>query len=184
MASLWVRLSGAVCALLLAWSSTLACLAQEASATEKPGAIELRPQYLPRTTMLETRPARAPHRPWLLAAAGTTAAFAAGFAFTEGFSYRAQNQQAVALERTRDQRLSMDARMRAMGQSTEAKLRADILDKVSSVCLAGTIAATGTMLLIWLTGKEKRNAERTKYLLGPMVLRDWAGAGLVLREKF
>lgn len=184
MASLRVRLSGAGCAVLLTWSSTLACIAQEAPAAEKPGTIELRPQYLPRSTMLEMRPARAPRRPWLLAAAGTTAALAAGFAFTEGFSYRAQNQQAVALDRSRDQRLTMDARMRSMEQSSEAKLRADILDKVSSVCLAGTIAATGTMLLIWLTGKEQRKADRNKYLLGPMVLREWAGAGLVLREKF
>jgi hypothetical protein len=125
-----------------------------------------------------------PYQPWLWAAAGTTAAFAAGLALSEGFSYKATNDRAAALERSRDIRLELNARLRATDQASEAKQRADLLDRVSNVCLAGSIAATGTMLLIWLTGKERKKYEQNKYLLGPMVLREWSGAGLVLREKF
>jgi hypothetical protein len=125
-----------------------------------------------------------PHQPWLWAAAGTSAALAAGFAFSEGFAYKATSERLTALDRSRDLRLDLYTRLRAEETASDAKLRAELLDRVSSVCLAGTIAATGTMLLVWLTAKEKRKPDQNKYLLGPMVLREFAGAGLVLREKF
>lgn len=183
MSPLWVRLSGAGCALLLTWSSALACVAQDVrldvrralladeSTRALPGA--------PRKRDLRTRP------PLFWAAAGTSAAMAASFAFTEGFSYRANSERLNALAKSRDPSADMQARLRASERADTMKLRSELLERVSSVCLAGSIAATGTMLLVWLTAKERRkNPGETKYLLGPMVLREFAGAGLVLREKF
>jgi hypothetical protein len=61
-----------------------------------------------------------------------------------------------------------------------------LLSRVSDICLAGTVAATGATLLNWLTGKRKRSEQQIRTLLGPMVLRGGGGAGggLVLRNKF
>jgi hypothetical protein len=181
MSPLWVRLSGAGCALLLTWSSALACLAQELrldvrhalraseAARVLPGAPRVREQ----------------RQPLFWAAAGTSAAMAAGFAFSEGFSYRANSERINALAKSRDPSLDMQIRLRASERADTMKFRSELLERVSSVCLAGSIAATGTMLLVWLTAKEQRKKPgENKYLLGPMVLREFAGAGLVLREKF
>jgi hypothetical protein len=63
-------------------------------------------------------------------------------------------------------------------------MRADLLNRVSDICLAGSVAATGATLLIWLTKKRKRSDHQSRTLLGPMVLRGVNGGGLVLREKF
>ena len=61
---------------------------------------------------------------------------------------------------------------------------ADLLQRVSDICLAGSVAATGATLLIWLTSKRERRPDRSRMLIGPMVLRGMDGAGVVLREKF
>jgi hypothetical protein len=166
---------------MLTWSSAFVCLAQDARLAVRSEPTSSRRSY----ALQGVQPGpRAPYQPWLWAAAGTTAAFAAGLAMSEGFSYKATSDRAAALERSRDIRLELSSRLQAADQASDAKQRADLLDRVSNVCLAGSIAATGTMLLIWLTGKERKKYEQNKYLLGPMVLREWAGAGLVLREKF
>jgi hypothetical protein len=168
---------------MLTWSAAFSCFAQDARiALQREPDLRAKSSSVPNLTIVPS--VRDPRRPWLLAAAGTTAALAAGFALSEGFSYKANTQSVAAFERSRDLRLSMETRTRSLEQSTDAKFRSELLDKVSSVCLAGSIAATGTMLLVWLTGKERRKPNENKYLLGPMVLREWAGAGLVLREKF
>jgi len=182
MASLWIRLSGAGCALMLTWSSAFACVAQDARLAVRSELANSRRAYAVQPGV-QPGPRR-PYQPWLWAAAGTTAAFAAGLAVSEGLSYKAATDRAAALDRSRDLRLDLQSRLRASEQAGDAKQRADLLDRVSNVCIAGSIAATGTMLLIWLTGKERKKYEQNKYLLGPMVLREWAGAGLVLREKF
>ncbi|MDB4974390.1 MAG: hypothetical protein JWN48_2731 [Myxococcaceae bacterium] len=127
-----------------------------------------------------------PRRPWLAIAASTTAALAATYLVMQGFSYRADSQVARAQDRSRDLSLDVDTRLRGREQFGAAQDRANLLSRVSDICLAGTVAATGATLLIWLTGKRKREAQPIRTLIGPMVVRSGGGSGggLVLRNKF
>lgn len=177
----WSRLLSATCALMLSWSSARVCFAEDVRGLVAQSA---RPGLAPYTRAITLTPERDPRAPWLWAAAGTTATFALGYAFMAGFSYKARNDRALALANSRDLRLDVESRTRASQQASDAKWRSELFERVSSVCLAGSIAATGTMLLIWLTSKEKRKTDANKYLIGPMVLREFAGAGIVMREKF
>jgi hypothetical protein len=190
-----LRVAFAGCALLLTWLATHACAAQfvptTALRTQLPTAAQA--TKLPAVTTLSYGSARAldtrtlsPRaRPWLLAMASTTLMFAAGYATSEGLGYGANATRRSALERSRDLELDLDARLRAEGQATRAEERADLFDKISDICLAGSVAASGATLLIWLTSKARRaDRQNAKVLLGPMVLRGVSGGGLVLREKF
>lgn len=123
-------------------------------------------------------------RAWMFALAGTGAAFATGFVLTDRLSARLTVRE---LERSKDVGLDPESRARARSPVSPAEQRADLLQKVSDICLAGSVAATGAALLIWLTGRRARADRQTpKTLLGPMVLRaaGGSGGGLVLREKF
>lgn len=122
--------------------------------------------------------------PWLMLAASTTAAFAASFAVTEAYALRYGARSDAASLRSRDLGLDADTRLKAREQSASAQQRADLLQKVSDICLAGTVATAGATLLIWLTSKRRRHDDQPKMLIGPMVLRGYNGGGLVLREKF
>jgi hypothetical protein len=173
------RATCAVCALLLTWLSAFACAAQHDS---RPSQTQLS-----RVANLRYESATKPIavRPWLLAAAGTTMVFAAGYAVSEGLVYKATQDRASALERSRDPGLDLDMRLQAESQASAARERADLFDRISDICLAGSVAATGATLLIWLTSKRRRrDHQQTNVLLGPMVLRGASGGGLVLREKF
>jgi type IV secretory pathway VirB10-like protein len=122
---------------------------------------------------------------WMFALAGTGAAFATSFVLTNRFSTRLDRASMADLDRSKEMGLDADLRSRARRQSLAGELRADLLQKVSDVCLAGSVAATGAALLIWLTGRRARaDRQSNKTLLGPMVLRGASGAGIVLREKF
>jgi hypothetical protein len=123
-------------------------------------------------------------RPWLWVAAGTTAAFAASWVVTGGLSYKASNDGAKSLERSRDFTLDYSMRASAREQGGLAQQQAALLSRVSDICLAGTVAATGATLLIWLTGKRARAEQPMKSLIGPMLLRGANGGGLVYRNKF
>ncbi len=182
-----VRLTGAGCALLLTWLSAVGSVAAQQTDARATVQSELANLSASRAFDLKsTAKVREPvGGPWLWVAAGTTAAFAASYAFSEGFSYKAMQTRNAALARSEDVGLDLDIRLRARAQANDAQLRADLLNRVSDICLAGTVAATGAALLVWLTKKHKREDHRlTRTLLGPMVLRGAAGAGLVLREKF
>lgn len=181
MPSLCVRFAGAGCAAILSWTLACAGAAQELSRGQAAWVTAAEPRASVSSAGLLG--VRRPLQPLLWAAFGSTAAFATSLALSEGLAYKAASDRTTALARSMDARLDFEARLRASEQASEAQRRVGLLDRVSSVCLAGSIAATGTMLLIWLTGRERKR-DRSKYLLGPMVLRRWAGAGLVLREKF
>lgn len=133
------------------------------------------------TRMLE---ARKPVNPWLIAAASTTAAFAASYAMLTGFSYKNAAAASRALDRSREFGLDLDMRLRLQEQSTMAQTRADLLARVSDVCVAGAVMSAGATLLIWLTGKRKSEDKQMRTLIGPMVLRGVNGGGLVARAKF
>jgi hypothetical protein len=187
---LWVRLGCAVGALLLTWLTTHRCAAQHDARVSMRGELahfSSAPAPAPlgaaRRDLSVAGSPRRP-RPWLWAAAGTTAAFAASYAVFQGLSYRATNDSMRASERSNDFALDYGSRASAREQGGLAAQQAALLSRVSDICLAGTIAATGTTLLIWLTSKRKRQDQQMKTLLGPMVLRGAAGGGLVLREKF
>lgn len=121
----------------------------------------------------------------MFALAGTGAAFATSFVLTDRFGMRLERDTVRALDRSKDVGLDPESRNRARRQFGAAETRADLLQKVSDICLAGSVAATGAALLIWLTGRRARaDRQANKTLLGPMVLRGAAGAGLVLRNKF
>ena len=121
---------------------------------------------------------------WLLTAASTSVAFGASFAFTEAFAARAARVGAREMRYAKDLTLDLDARARSRSQGIAADAKADLMRRVSDICLAGTVAATGATLLIWLTSKQERMPHQNRMLVGPMVLRGMNGAGLVLREKF
>lgn len=205
-----VGIVSALCALVLTWLSAFSCAAQhdgsaQGAHVQGPGArlestraetarselanfsVTLSPPLArgPRAeSLLQTQ--QNPARPWLWLAASTTAALAASYAVAQGFSYRANGQASRALDGTRDLQLELDARMRNRDQFAAAQDRANFLSRVSDICLAGTVAATGATLLIWLTSKRKREAQQIRTLIGPMVVRGsgGAGGGLVLRNKF
>jgi hypothetical protein len=198
---------GAGCALLLTWFTALTCAAQhDPAATARselthfsasPGpavpanetktvaanVVDVRPSV---TTDLKTGAEEvARRRAWVVALASTSAAFATSFALTEGYAARATKSSVRDLERSRDVSFDMEARRQAQRQGDSGAERANLLSKVSDVCLAGSVAATGAALLIWLTGRKQKTDRLTnKTLLGPMVLRGANGGGLVLREKF
>ena len=79
--------------------------------------------------------------------------------------------------------LDVNVRSRA-AEGTSSSLRSELMQRVSSLCLASKVAAAGTTLLIWLTSKSEHEPRQSRTLVGPMVLRGMNGAGLVLREKF
>ncbi|HEX6243290.1 MAG TPA: hypothetical protein VFZ61_20390 [Polyangiales bacterium] len=198
---------GAGCALVLTWFTALTCAAQhDAAATARSELTHFSPSPLPAVPERETKTvasnvvvepasvtsdlkvaaeADGRRRAWVVALASTSAAFATSFALTEGYSARATKSSMRDLERSRDVSFDMDARQKAQRQGDSGAERANLLSKVSDVCLAGSVAATGAALLIWLTGKKQKTDRLTnKTLLGPMVLRGANGGGLVLREKF
>jgi hypothetical protein len=186
-------LSG-LCALVLAWLVSMDCHAQHdplATARSELGHFSSSSSLLPasdssgnliapfalgpRAEVVATKPLR----PWLIAAATTTAALAASYVVFQGLSYRAS--------RNADRNLGLDLDTRLRNRELEgAQDRANLLSRVSDICLAGTVAATGATLLIWLTGKRKRAEQQVRTLLGPMVVRagGGSGGGLVLRNKF
>jgi hypothetical protein len=127
---------------------------------------------------------RKPVDPWLIAAASTTAAFAASYAMLTGFSYKNSASASRAMERGRDVGLDLDMRLRLNEQGTAAQARADLMARVSDVCVAGAVMSAGATLLIWLTGKRKNEERQMRTLIGPMVLRGVNGGGLVARAKF
>jgi len=190
---LWVRLGCAFAALLLTWLSAHRCAAQHDTrismrgelAHFSAGAVVSPDRVLsPGPRNIVAAPTARRPRPWLWAAASTTAAFAASYAVFQGLSVRADNESVRATDRSKDFALDYGARASAREQGGLAAQQAALLSRVSDICLAGTIAATGTTLLIWLTSKRKRQDQQMKTLLGPMVLRGANGGGLVLREKF
>lgn len=185
------RATCAVCALLLVWLSAQRCVAQHDPRPALPtqlSRVSALSYVSPRAGYAELRamqPGARVTQPWLWAAAGTTMAFAAGYAVSEGISYKATTQRMSALAQSRDASLALDMRLRAESQAGAARERANLFDRISDICLAGSVAATGAALLIWLTSKHRRKDHRQpKVLLGPMVLRGASGGGLVLREKF
>ncbi len=183
-----VRLLGVGCAVLLTWLSTVGPAAAQSDAratvrSELAHASAAQPQTL-NLKVGASKVRESVGGPWLWVAAGTTAAFAASYAFTEGFSYKAIQTRNAALARSEDVSLDLDMRLRARAQANDAQLRADLLNRVSDICLAGSVAATGAALLVWLTKKHRRQERQPRTLLGPMVLRGVNGGGLVLREKF
>jgi hypothetical protein len=117
-------------------------------------------------------------------AASTTAALAASWVVTGGLSYKASNDSMKSFERSRDFTLDYSMRASAREQGGLAQQQAALLSRVSDICLAGTVAATGATLLIWLTGKRARAEQPMKSLIGPMLLRGANGGGLVYRNKF
>lgn len=198
---------GAGCALLLTWFTALTCAAQhDAAATARSELTHFSASPVPpapANTAKTAAPnvvigsvsvtndlklgaeADARRRVWVVALASTSAALATSFALTEGYAARATKSSIRDLERSRDVSFDMDARRQAQRQGDAGSERANLLSKVSDVCLAGSVAATGAALLIWLTGrKQKTDRLTSKTLLGPMVLRGVNGGGLVLREKF
>ncbi|MEY4509479.1 MAG: hypothetical protein RLZZ450_1601 [Pseudomonadota bacterium] len=188
---LWIRVGCALCALLLTWLSAHTCAAQhDARATVRGelghfssvplslGASAVKPNLAVSSTTLTTK------RPWLWAAASTTAALAASWVVTGGWSYKASSDSMRAFERSRDFTLDYSARANAREQGGLAQQQAALLSRVSDICLAGTVAATGATLLIWLTGKRTREEQPMKSLIGPMLLRGANGGGLVYRNKF
>ncbi|MDB4984962.1 MAG: hypothetical protein JWN04_140 [Myxococcaceae bacterium] len=182
---------GALCALLMTWLSAFPCAAQHdplATARSEMAhfkvpldAATLAPG--PRLEKLTIRPGK---QPWLIAAASTTAALAASYLVLQGFSYKASSQVTRATSTSRDLSLDLDSRLRGREQLGAAQDRANLISRITDICLAGTVAATGATLLIWLTAKRKREARPMNTLLGPMVLRGGGGAGggLLLRNKF
>lgn len=189
VAVLWIRVGVAVCALLLTWLSTHTCAAQhDARATVRGELGHFSSVPLdrgPRAAIPNLKVASAStKRPWLWAAASTTAAFAASWVVTGGLSYKASNDSMRAFDRSQDFTLDYSARANAREQGGLAQQQAALLSRVSDICLAGTVAATGATLLIWLTGKRAREEQPMKSLIGPMVLRGAQGGGLVYRNKF
>jgi len=181
----WLRLLGATCALLMSWLCGARCAAQhDAHATVRSELANVTAQRSPQARERSADPhARANDqrwRAWLVAAASTSAVLATGFVVTETLAHQAEQR---ARESARAHELTGGS-LRGGPQSTEAQARADLMQRVSSICLAGSVAATGTTLLIWLTSKRKRAERQSRTLLGPMVLRGANGGGLVLREKF
>jgi len=187
---LWLRLGCAVCALLLTWLSAHACAAQQDPRDTVRGELG---HFLTIPATLNSSAERpnlmvssrsTTKRPWLWAAAGTTAAFAASWVVTGGLSYKASNDSTKSFERSRDFALDYSMRASAREQGGLAQQQAALLSRVSDICLAGTVAATGATLLIWLTGKRARAEQPMKSLIGPMLLRGANGGGLVYRNKF
>jgi hypothetical protein len=181
------------CALMLTWLCAHTCAAQhngtmpifktsfdlDARSTARTELANLN-----NTPHSEVAVVRKPVSPWLIAAASTTAAFAASYALTMGFSYKNSAAASRAMERSRDVGLDLDMRLRLTEQGTAAQARADLLSRVSDICVAGAVMSAGTTLLIWLTSKRKREEKQMRTLIGPMVLRGYNGAGLVARAKF
>ena len=196
-----VGIVSAVCALLLTWLSAFHCSAQHDpvvgsgdSTRAQTARSELANFSIPLTKQLAPGPRaesalvyeKQQSRPWLWLAASTTAALAATYVVAQGFSYKANGQASKSLDSSNNLALDMETRMRGREQFGAAQNRADLLTRISDICLAGTVAATGATLLIWLTGKRKREVQQFRTLLGPMVLRGGGGAGggLVIRNKF
>jgi hypothetical protein len=190
VAVLWIRVGCAICALLLTWLSTHACAAQhDARATVRGelghfSSVPLTLSAHNEAPNLSVSSATSTKRPWLWAAASTTAAFAASWVVTGGLSYKASNDSMRGFERSRDFTLDYSARASAREQGGLAQQQAALLSRVSDLCLAGTVAATGATLLIWLTGKRARDDQPMRSLIGPMLLRGANGGGLVYRNKF
>lgn len=180
-----LRVASALCAFVLAWLGAHTCAAQYVPAVLRTQLPPVTTLNYDRTRVAEQSALTTPQRRWLWAAASTGIAFAAGFAVSEGLELSAQRDRAGALTRSRDLTADLDLRMKAERQADSAQRRASLLDSVSDICLAGSVAATGATLLIWLTSKHRRKDHRQpKVLLGPMVLRGVNGGGIVLREKF
>lgn len=191
MVAVWlIRLGCPLCALLLTWLSTHACAAQhDARSTVRGELGHFSTMPLSISTSAE-KPNLAvssvtnTRRPWLWVAASTTAAFAASWVVTGGLSYKTSNDSMRSFERSRDFTLDYSMRASAREQGGLAQQQAALLSRVSDICLAGTVAATGATLLIWLTGKRAREEQPMKSLIGPMLLRGANGGGLVYRNKF
>ncbi len=183
------------CAFLLTWLCAHHCAAQhaetltvfktnldlDARTTARTELANLNASKLPAAPVESVRK---PVSPWLIAAASSTAAFAASYAMLAGFSYKNSAAASRAMERSRDVGLDLDMRLRLQEQGGLAQTRADLLGKISDVCVAGAVMSAGTTLLIWLTGKRKSEEKQMRTLIGPMVLRGYNGAGLVARAKF
>jgi hypothetical protein len=185
------RLVLLACALMLTWLCAQTCAAQH-SQTAPILKLDLDARTIARTELanFNALPSSEPRveakamSPWFIAAVSTTAAFAASYAMLSGFSYKNSSAAARSLERSRDLSLDFDTRLRLNEQSSMAQTRADLLARVSDICVAGAVMSAGTTLLIWLTGKHKRQDKQMRTLIGPMVLRGYNGAGLVARAKF
>jgi hypothetical protein len=189
----FVRLILVSCALMLTWLCAQTCAAQHTGTLPVfKTSFDLDARSTARTELanFDARPSAElqtvskPISPWLIAAASTTAAFAASYAISMGFSYRNSAAASRAMERSRDVGLDLDMRLRLTEQGTAAQAKADLLARVSDICVAGAVMSAGTTLLIWLTGKRKNEEKQMRTLIGPMVLRGYNGAGLVARAKF
>lgn len=181
-----VCLARAGCLVVLAWLAAFACKAQDDVAVTT-ARSEL--THFSTPLRIDVNAERAaldkPRRNlWLLTAASTSIALGASFAFTEAFAARAARSGAREMRYAKDLTLDMGVRASAQRQGLAAEAKADLMRRVSDICLAGTVAATGATLLIWLTSKRERTPHQNRTLVGPMVLRGMNGAGLVLREKF
>jgi hypothetical protein len=188
------RLVLITCALMLTWLCTQTCAAQQsaglpvfkasfdfdARSTARTELANLNADY--NANLLQ--PAGESLNPWLVAAASTTAAFAASYAVLTGFSYKNSAAASRAMDRGRDYGLDLDMRLRLSEQGTAAQARADLMSRVSDVCVAGAVMSAGATLLIWLTGKRHSEEKQMRTLIGPMVLRGANGGGLVARAKF
>lgn len=189
---MFVRFVVVTCALALTWLSARTCAAQHnptatvvkvdigARATARTELANLNAQQHREVLKVEEKVVS----PWLVAAASTTAAFAASYAVLSGFSYKNSNAAARSMERSRELGLGLDMRLRLNEQNSVAQTRADLLARVSDICVAGAVMSAGATLLIWLTGKRKRQEQQMRALIGPMVLRGVNGGGVVVRAKF
>ncbi|MET0341893.1 MAG: hypothetical protein ABW252_12885 [Polyangiales bacterium] len=181
-----VCLARAGCLVVLAWLSALACKAQDdVAVTTARSELAHFSTPLRIDVQAERAALEKPRRNlWLLSAASASVAFGASFAFTEAFAARNASIATRELRYAKNLSLGMDVRANAQRQGLAAEAKADLMRRVSDICLAGTVAATGATLLIWLTSKQERMPHQNRTLVGPMVLRGMNGAGLVLREKF
>jgi hypothetical protein len=178
LAVLWIRVGVAVCALLLTWLSTHTCAAQHDARATVRGELGhfssvplMRGPRVEKPDLSVSSATATGRRPWL-------------WVVTGGLSYKASNDSTRAFDRSADFTLDYSARANAREQGSLAQQQAALLSRVSDICLAGTVAATGATLLIWLTGKRTREVQPMKSLIGPMLLRGANGGGLVYRNKF
>ena len=165
--------------MMLAWLSNTTCKAHDDVAA-RTAQSELAHFQAPQASTYTDAASKPRTSSWLRVATRASAAFAASFALTQAYASRSERAR---LREVHGVGLDIDVRSRAH-DGTSGSLKSELMQRVSSVCLASKVAAAGTTLLIWLTSKSEHEPRQSRTLLGPMVLRGMNGAGLVLREKF
>lgn len=149
-------------------------------ATPSPEPIEEEePEAAPSGTPVAREPSK--YRPWIWAAAGTTAAFAATLAVTGGLSLAARQDFEDAKVASNDPARTPIERENARADGLVYAQRADRLALASDIFLVGTVVAGGATLLFWLT--DRKAEQRTAMRASPMVLKH-GGGGLMLGGKF